>query len=355
MQNTADVRILSCTTLQSPEELKREYPITGRAAETVLEGRRAVESILDAAAGKAGDDRILAVVGPCSIHDPKAALEYASRLVSLQKRIADRILLVMRVYFEKPRTTVGWRGLILDPAMDGSGDINAGLKIARKLLVDITSQGLPVGSEMLDPIVPQYIADLVSWASIGARTTESQTHREMASGLSMPVGFKNGTDGGLETAINAMVSSMSPHSFIGIDQHGLTSVLKTSGNRCVHLILRGGKHGPNYHEESVERAVDMLKNARVPEAIMIDCSHANVARQYRRQARVFTSFLHQRREGMRSLFGAMLESNLVEGSQAISGNQAGLVYGQSVTDPCIGWDETERLLLEAHRSLKEFR
>ncbi|RPJ07122.1 MAG: 3-deoxy-7-phosphoheptulonate synthase, partial [Spirochaetaceae bacterium] len=206
MQNTNDVRILSCVTLQSPEELKKEYPITASAAETVVTGRRAIESILvSAATGTGKDSRILAVVGPCSIHDPAAALDYASRLVSLQKRIARHILLVMRVYFEKPRTTVGWRGLILDPGMDGTGDINKGLKIARKLLVEINSMGLPTGCEMLDPIVPQYTADLVSWASIGARTTESQTHREMASGLSMPVGFKNGTDGGLETAINAMV------------------------------------------------------------------------------------------------------------------------------------------------------
>ncbi|GAB4367598.1 MAG: hypothetical protein Kow009_04530 [Spirochaetales bacterium] len=257
----------------------------------------------------------------------------------------------MRVYFEKPRTVLGWRGLIFDPALDGSADIPRGLREARKLLLSITEMGLPAGSEVLDPIVPQYITDLLSWASIGARTTESQTHREMASGLSMPVGFKNGTDGSLESAINAMTSSLNPHSFIGIDQDGMTSILRTRGNDTIHLILRGGRMGPNYYEENVERAEEMLQKAGLPVAIVVDCSHMNSGKNHSRQGRVFHAFLHQRNLGRKSLIGFMLESNLFEGNQEIPKDLSNLKYGVSVTDACIGWEETERLLLEAYKML----
>ncbi|MBN1524719.1 MAG: 3-deoxy-7-phosphoheptulonate synthase [Spirochaetales bacterium] len=347
MENTSDVRILSCDLLPTPDELKKEFPISETAADTVLTGRRGIEAIL------AGiDSRMFAVVGPCSIHDPKAALEYAEKLAALQKQVRDKIQLVMRVYFEKPRTTVGWRGLILDPDIDGTGNIKKGLRIARKLLIDITSMGIPVGSEMLDPIVPQYIADLISWASIGARTTESQTHREMASGLSMPVGFKNGTDGEFTTAVNAMVSSITGHSFLGIDQQGRTAVLKTKGNKAVHLILRGGRSGPNYYLESVERAEMLLEKEKVPKAIVLDCSHANAAKQPERQARVLRAFLQNRKEGHTSLVGVMLESNLMAGCQVIPADKSSLVYGQSITDPCIGWETTESLLLEAYQTMQ---
>jgi 3-deoxy-7-phosphoheptulonate synthase len=302
---------------------------------------------------KKEDPRVLAIVGPCSIHDPVAALDYARRLAELRKKILDKVYLVMRVYFEKPRTVLGWRGLIFDPGLDGSADIPRGLREARRLLLTINEMGLPAGSEILDPIVPQYITDLLAWASIGARTTESQTHREMASGLSMPVGFKNGTDGSLESALNAMTSSLNPHSFIGIDQEGMTSILRTKGNDMIHLILRGGKMGPNYYEENVERAEEMLKRAGLPEAIVVDCSHMNSGKNHSRQARVFHAFLNQRSRGRKSLIGFMLESNLFEGNQEIPKDLSNLKYGVSITDACIGWEETEKLLLEAYRGLEK--
>ncbi|MFQ3621362.1 MAG: 3-deoxy-7-phosphoheptulonate synthase [Spirochaetales bacterium] len=344
--NTNDLRIVSCLPLVPPRELKKEFPMTEKANRTVVEGRKIIGDIIH---GK--DTRILAIVGPCSIHDPVAALDYARRLSELRKQIENKVYVVMRVYFEKPRTVLGWRGLIFDPGLDGSFDIPRGLREARRLLLAINELGLPAGSEILDPIVPQYITDLLSWASIGARTTESQTHREMASGLSMPVGFKNGTDGSLDGAINAMTSSLHPHSFIGIDQEGMTSILNTRGNNQIHLILRGGRMGPNYYEENVEKAEELLSRQGLPRAIVVDCSHMNSQKKPSRQSRVFHAFLEQRSRGRTSLIGFMLESNLFEGSQEIPLNLANLKYGVSITDACIGWEETEALLGEAYARL----
>ncbi|WP_455382704.1 3-deoxy-7-phosphoheptulonate synthase [Salinispira pacifica] len=338
-QKTSDLHIKSITPLSAPSALKAEIPMTEESNRTVVEARRVIADILS---GR--DDRMLAVVGPCSIHDPELGLDYARRLNGLRKEIEDRIFVVMRVYFEKPRTRLGWRGFILDPRLDGSYDVQEGLRRARRLLIDINDMGLPTGSEMLDPIVPQYIDELVSWASIGARTTESQTHREMASGLSMPVGFKNGTDGSIETAINAMASSIEAHSFIGIDPNGQTCVLHTTGNENGHIILRGGKDGPNYHDESVEDALAMLGNAGLRQAIMIDCSHANSGRRHARQEKVLRSVVRQRIEGNRAIIGFMLESNIHEGNQPIPEDIAELKYGVSITDACISWDKTEELL-----------
>ena len=347
MQKTSDVRIQSLDPLVPPAALKEEVPASETSLETVLESRRVIESILSG-----NDPRMLAVVGPCSIHDPEAALDYARRLKRLHDEIEDRIFLVMRVYFEKPRTRLGWRGLILDPHLDGSYDIQTGLRTARRLLGEITTMGLPSGSEMLDPIVPQYTDDLTSWASIGARTIESQTHREMASGLSMPIGFKNSTDGSIEVAVNALASSRNPHSFIGIDPEGRTCVLNTTGNEHGHIILRGGRTGPNYHDESVEEAVAMLEKAGYPPAVMIDCSHSNSLKDPSRQQKILRSAVRQRREGQRALVGVMIESNIGYGRQDIPENRADLLYGVSITDPCIDWDTTEESLRWAYAQLE---
>ncbi|MFP4373395.1 MAG: 3-deoxy-7-phosphoheptulonate synthase [Spirochaetaceae bacterium] len=348
MQRTNDLRIKSLRPLVAPTVLKEEFPVTDASIRTVVESRRAIEDIIHHR-----DDRLLAVVGPCSIHDPEAALDYAARLQSLRERIQDRIYVVMRVYFEKPRTKLGWRGLILDPYLDGSYDVEEGLRRARKLLLDITGMGLPAGSELLDPIVPQYIDDLLSWASIGARTTESQTHREMASGLSMPVGFKNGTDGDVRTAVNALASSRHPHSFIGTDQAGRTSVLETAGNDSTHIILRGGKDGPNYRGHHIDAACAVLTEAGVAPSLMVDCSHGNSRKSAARQTDVLESVVHQRAEGKREIMGIMLESNIVEGRQPIPDDPSELVYGCSITDPCLGWEATEDILLWAHATLSK--
>ncbi len=335
------------TPLVSPRELKAELPISDSAEKTVIEGRETVRRIL-----KGQDPRMLAVVGPCSIHDPEAGYDYARRLTKLRDNLADVLFVVMRVYFEKPRTRLGWRGLILDPALDGSYDIPRGLRSAREVLLRINEIGLPAGSEMLDPLVPQYIADLLAWAAIGARTTESQTHREMAGGLSMPVGFKNGTDGSIEAAVNAMASSKSPRSFIGIDNEGRTSILETSGHEDTHLILRGGKDGPNYHDEAVEDALGALREAGLGGRIVVDCAHGNSRKDLTRQEKVLKSVIRQRLEGRRELVGFMIESNLSEGRQDIPEDPRQLTYGVSITDPCIGWETTERLLTEAAEKLK---
>ncbi len=336
---TSDLRIASLTPLVPPAQLKEEYPVPPETTERVAESRQVIGRIL------CGEDpRLLAVVGPCSIHDPAAALDYAERLAALREELSETLYIVMRVYFEKPRTRLGWRGLILDPELDGSGDVQHGLRVARKLLLDITALGLPAGSEMLDPIVPQFLDDLVSWSAIGARTTESQTHREMASGLSVPVGFKNGTDGSIETAINAFSSSTQPHSFIGIDQHGVTCVLNTTGNGMGHVILRGGRTGPNYHDEQVEDTVAALETAGLPPRVMVDCSHMNSRRDHTRQGKVLRSVIRQRRYGQAAIIGFMLESNIGPGKQDLEGRQDRLEYGVSITDSCIGWDETAELL-----------
>ncbi len=345
MQRTSDLRIRSVSPLVSPQELADRHPLNETAAATVIEGREAIRKII-----RRQDPRLLAVVGPCSIHDYEAALDYARRLAVLKERYASRLHILMRVYFEKPRTTVGWRGLIIDPKLNGTYDIAAGLELARRLLLEIAHLGLGAGTEMLDPIVPQYIADLISWSAIGARTTESQTHRNMVSGLSMPVGFKNSTDGNLQIAIEAMAAARQPQHFIGIDPEGQTSVLETTGNEDTHVILRGGRTGTNYRRPDVVYAAELLKEAGFDAAIMVDCSHGNSEKQPGRQAEVLASVLASRRSGCRELIGFMLESNLTAGRQAIPADPRKLEYGVSVTDACIGWESTERLLEGAFRA-----
>ena len=310
----------------------------------VADGRRALRECL------AGTDRrLVVIVGPCSIHDPRSALEYATRLAGLREQVADKMMLVMRVYFEKPRTTVGWKGLITDPDHNGSDDMNRGLEEARKILLAINGLGLPCATEFLDPIVPQYVADLVSWAAIGARTTESQTHRQMASGLSMPVGFKNSTDGGLEVAVQAMEAASAPHAFLGINVEGQTSVVRTTGNPDTHVVLRGGGGKSNYSRADIAYTRALLGEAGAgPRAIMVDCSHANSGKDYRKQPVVFGNVIEQVLAGEEALLGMMLESHLVEGRQALGES---MTYGQSVTDACIGWETTEELLLGAHERL----
>ncbi|MBN1309593.1 MAG: 3-deoxy-7-phosphoheptulonate synthase [Chitinispirillaceae bacterium] len=344
MERTHDIRIAAEVPLVSPADLSRRIPMTEAANATVVKSRAAIRRILS------GEERrLFAVVGPCSIHDPEAAIEYAGRLSGLNERVADTLLLVMRVYFEKPRTALGWRGLIIDPALDGSYDIARGLATARTLLVAINEAGVAAGTEMLDPIVPQYIAELVSWAAIGARTTESQTHREMASGLSMPVGFKNSTEGDIQTAINAILSARQAHSFLGIDKTGSTCVLRTRGNMDSHLILRGGRSGPNYQTADVEKAVKLLTSAGLRPTIVVDCSHGNSSKQPENQAKVLRDLITQRLSGVpgsESIVGFMLESNLEYGSQPITDDLLTLRRGVSVTDSCIGWKETEELLIE---------
>src|SRR3984885_3900208 len=305
---TQDLHVKELVRLSPPRALKAELPTTEAANATVARSRQAIGRILHLQ-----DPRLLVIVGPCSIHDVNGALEYAGKLNVLRQELADQMEIVMRVYFEKPRTTIGWKGLINDPFLDNSHDIEAGLKKARRLLLDITGSGLPAATEFLDPIIPQYIADLISWAAIGARTTESQTHREMASGLSMPVGFKNGTDGSLQIAIDAMGAAMRPHSFIGIDQDGVTSIVRTTGNTTGHIVLRGGRARSNYDAASIGEAEGRLEENGLPRVLMVDCSHANSGKQPARQEDVWHSVIEQRAQGTRSLIGLMVESYLEEG------------------------------------------
>lgn len=342
----SDACIDKSQVLMPPNDLKAKLPLTPALEQKILNYRSQIKSILDFQ-----DRRKFIVVGPCSIHDVDAALEYAHRLKELSDRVSDKLLLIMRVYFEKPRTTVGWKGLINDPDLDDSFNVQKGIQIGRQLLLDITEIGLPNATEALDPIVPQYISDLISWAAIGARTTESQTHREMASGLSMPVGFKNGTDGSIKVALNALQSAMSPHNFLGINQQGQVSVFQTTGNSYGHVILRGGEGKPNYDSVSVEQVENALKQAGLPPRIVIDCSHGNSNKDYRLQPIVMESVIQQMVNGNTSTVGLMLESHLSEGSQAIPADLSQLKYGVSVTDKCINWAETERIILAAHARL----
>ena len=339
MFQTQDLHVKEIVRLLTPRELKAQSPTTAAANAHVARSRERVIRIL-----RQEDPRLLVVIGPCSIHDEKSALDYAARLNALREKFAGRMEIVMRVYFEKPRTIVGWKGLINDPHLDGSQDIETGLKIARRLLLQITGMGLPAATEFLDPIVPQYIADLITWAAIGARTTESQTHREMASGLSMPVGLKNNTDGSLQSAIEAMGAAQHPHSFLGIDQDGVTSIVRTAGNPDAHIVLRGGRAQTNYDAESIHAAEEKLKSENLPPVLMVDCSHANSEKQHARQEDVWRSVIQQRVGGTRSLIGLMVESNIHEGNQPIPKNPAELRYGISITDSCIGWETTERML-----------
>jgi len=339
-----NLNVLSQQTLLPPSQLHDAVPASDRALQTVSSARATVTDIL---AGR--DPRLLVVVGPCSIHDVGAALEYARRLKTLADTLAGQIFVVMRVYFEKPRTTVGWKGLINDPRMDDSFQIEEGLHIARKLLADINDMGLPCGTEALDPITPQYLGDLITWSAIGARTTESQTHRELASGLSSPVGFKNGTDGNLEVAINAMLSSAQPHAFLGINGEGQVALTHTRGNAYGHLILRGGSQ-PNYDSVCVAQAESELVKAKLPANIVVDCSHANSRKKHELQTLVLKDVVGQILDGNRSIKGVMLESNLFDGNQKL-GKPADLRYGVSITDACLGWDITEAALNEAAQRL----
>jgi 3-deoxy-7-phosphoheptulonate synthase len=342
-----DINVVGMEAMPTPEEIKRAAPLTAAGAETVMRGRTALEAIL----GRT-DGRRFVVVGPCSVHDPRAAMDYAHRLRRLADEVSDTLLLVMRVYFEKPRTVTGWKGFINDPDMDDSFHIGSGMARARRLLLDIAEIGLPAGSEALDPLSPQYLADLITWYAIGARTTESQTHREMASGLSTPVGFKNGTDGDLEVALNAIRSARSPHSFLGINGAGRTAIVRTRGNRHGHIVLRGGGGRPNYDTVSVKLAETALEKAGLPANIVIDCSHANSMKNPALQPLVFMDCIHQIKEGNRSIVGLMLESNLNPGNQPIPDDLSQLRYGVSVTDACIGWDTTAEVIRRAHSELR---
>ena len=341
----SNTNILGEQALLSPDSLRQRYPRTEKASATIEAGRASVEAILD---GK--DQRLLAVVGPCSIHDVTAAKEYAERLMQVRQKFADRLEIVMRVYFEKPRTTVGWKGLINDPHLNDSFEVETGLAKARELLVWLADLGMPTGTEALDPISPQYLSDLFTWSAIGARTTESQTHREMSSGLSTAVGFKNGTDGGLEVAVNAMQSAANPHSFLGIDSKGQVTVMKTRGNAYGHIILRGGNDGPNYDSVNVALTEAAMEQAGLPSRIMIDCSHANASKDHKRQPLVAQNVAEQLANGNSSIIGIMLESNLNAGNQKLK-DPADLDYGVSITDACIDWQTTEALLGTLHETL----
>jgi len=344
---TRDVHIESMTPLIAPIELVNELPIDPDVENTVLMGRKQVKKVLNAE-----DRRLMIVVGPCSIHDEEAALDYCTRLSLLSQNLSDRLLIIMRVYFEKPRTTVGWKGLIYDPNLNDTFDIEAGLKRARKLLLEIGSMGVYAGTEFLDPIVPQYLAGLVTWSTLGARTTESQTHRQMASGLSMPVGFKNGTDGNVQVAIDAMISAQSPHGFLGLDKEGRTAIVKTLGNPDGHLVLRGGTTGTNFHSESINQTKQQLNAADVRSQLLVDCSHGNSNKDHTKQSLAFKSVISQRISGNEDIIGCMIESHINPGNQKLGNDLDKLQYGVSVTDKCIGWEETKELLEWAYEEAR---
>ncbi len=335
---TENLRICGVKKLATPSELKNDYPLNNVLINQITQQRKVIRDIINKK-----DKRLLVVIGPCSIHDTDAAFDYAKRLIKLSKNVNDKYFIVMRVYFEKPRTTTGWKGFINDPHLDDSCDMGYGLKEARKLLIEISKMGLPIATEFLDPIIPQYTADLISWAAIGARTTESQTHREMASGLSMPVGFKNGTDGNIQVAINAISSASIAHSFLGIDQDGRTSVITTEGNPNTHLVLRGGENSPNFEDPEVQIALNKLNNANIDPKLMIDCSHANANKIASNQINVWNNIIKQRSNGNYSIIGAMIESFIEPENKSIIGENR---YGLSITDPCISWVDTEKMLLK---------
>ncbi len=346
MTTTSDLHVVETRPLVPPSVLHQDFPIDLEAASTVARARKSIQAIL-----RGEDSRLLVIVGPCSVHDIEAAKDYANQLQPLRDQYAEHLEVVMRVYFEKPRTTVGWKGLINDPHLDGSYDINTGLKMARSLLLDLARKGMPTATELLDPVVPQYIADLISWTAIGARTTESQTHREMASGLSMPIGYKNGTDGTATIAINAMQAASKPHHFLGISRDGQASIVSTTGNPDGHLVLRGGKGGTNYHIEAVEAVANELSQFGLTDRLMVDCSHGNSNKDYRRQADVLKEVANQVRGGSTHLMGVMLESHLVEGNQKLLPKLTSLTYGQSITDACIDIHTTSHLLQELSEAI----
>jgi len=346
MSTLHNVNVKDILPLTSPREIEEKMPLSATSLETVQRSRQTIRNIIDKK-----DKRLLAIVGPCSVHDRRAVMEYAERLLKLREDLRNQLYIIMRVYFEKPRTVFGWKGLINDPYLDGSCDMLTGLRLARRILMDITALGMPVATETLDPITPQYLSNLISWSSIGARTTESQTHREMASGLSMPVGYKNATDGNLQTAINAMQSARRGHTFLGINREGRTCIVNTRGNPWGHIIMRGGTGGPNYNPSSIKDAAALLSTAGLEPAILMDCSHANSGREHNNQQKVLQAVITQHLENNQTLIGFMLESNLTEGSVKIPDNPADLSYGISITDPCIGWEETDRLLNDAYKRL----
>ena len=345
--NTDNVRIVSSAPMVSPNALIEKLPLSEKAASGVVNSRNAIKNIL-----YGNDNRLMVLVGPCSIHDTKAAMEYANNLLKLKEELSEDLLIVMRVYFEKPRTTVGWKGLISDPDMDNSLDVEKGLRQGRELLAWLAEKNIPTGTEALNPITPQYLADLISWCAIGARTTESQTHREMSSGLSMPVGFKNGTDGNLTMAINAIKACSSKQSFLGINDQGQISTFKAKGNKSSHLILRGGAK-PNYDKDAINHCEKLLKENGLAERIMIDCSHDNSNQDYRNQGKVIEDIKSQILLGNKSIFGVMLESNLFSGKQKILDNKDDMQYGVSVTDGCIDWQETEEVIRSLSKAISK--
>ena len=346
MQRTSDINVVETRALPSPAALLAELPKTEAQAEFVARARREIHRLIFT-----DDKRFLLVVGPCSIHDLEAGRDYARRLAALAQEVADRVMIVMRVYFEKPRTTVGWKGLIMDPRLDGSNDIATGLRLARTFLRNVLDLGLPTATELLDPITPQYIADLICWSAIGARTTESQTHRQMASGLSMPLGFKNGTDGSIATAINAIKAAAQPHTFLGINLDGSASAIVTRGNPDCHVVLRGSADGPNYSPAHIAQTEQLLGKAGLPRSILVDCSHDNSHKQPERQPEVLRALLEQIIAGNHSIMGAMIESNLHAGNQPFPQPRAQLQYGVSITDGCIDWATTENLVRKLHAAL----
>lgn len=344
-----NINIEKIEPLFSPQELKEELVCEDSVKLTVFQARETIQNIL------LGDDkRFLGLVGPCSIHDKESAIEYAQRFKELGEKVKDTMYLVMRVYFEKPRTTLGWRGLLIDPDMNNTNNISGGLRLGREILLQINTLGVPAGSEYLDPVVPNYIDDLVCWASIGARTIESQTHRDMASGVSVPVGFKNSTDGDVNNAINAMLLSANPRGFIGINSMGDTSIVHTKGNTFTHLILRGGRFGPNYFPEDIDKAAKAMEAAQLPSRIMVDCSHGNSLKKYKNQSLVLHNILQQYIAGEKRILGFMLESNLKEGRQEVPDDVSKLEYGKSVTDACMSFEETEQILLRVDATLKKY-
>jgi 3-deoxy-7-phosphoheptulonate synthase len=349
MYSTDDVRISEIKELRTPEELINEFPVSENASETVHSARQQISHVLNDK-----DDRMVVVVGPCSIHDPQAAREYAVKLLEQKTKYEKDLLIVMRIYFEKPRTTIGWKGLINDPNLDNSYHINEGLRAARSLLLDINDMGLPAGTEYLDLISPQYIADLIGWGAIGARTTESQAHRELASGLSCPVGFKNGTTGNVQIAIDAIGSAMHPHHFLSVTKEGKSAIFSTAGNNDCHLILRGGSDSVNYDAASVDLAAERMQKSKIPVRIMIDFSHANSRKKFARQQYVCQDVCAQLAGGEQRIKGVMIESNLVEGNQGL-GKGVELTYGQSITDACVGWDNTLEILSMLSQGVKQRR
>ena len=345
---TDDLRIIETQELSTPEDVRKELPITELSAKTILDSRKTIENILDEK-----DDRIFVVIGPCSIHDPVAAMDYAKKLKKISQDVSENLFIIMRVYFEKPRTTVGWKGLINDPMLDGSFEINKGIRIGRKLLLDIVDLEIPAGTEYLDLISPQYIADIISWGAIGARTTESQCHRELASGLSCPIGFKNGTDGNLQITIDAIKAASGAHHFLSVTKEGNSAIFSTSGNPYCHTILRGGSNKVNYDEKSIDDVSARLDKANLPQQIVVDCSHANSLKDHKKQMIVVDNLAGQLSNGEKRIKGLMIESNLVEGNQNI--NDPDLVYGKSVTDACIGWEDTEKALYALSDAIKKRR